>query len=298
MFTRWTIAGMLEQHAASGAGVTVGMRAGADRDASSFGVLRHRRARTRAELHREACAIHASAARLAARCSRSMGIYVFTTDYLVELLNRDARLTDSAHDFGRDILPDAVRENRVARALVRRRDRQPGLLARCRHARLVLADATWSCWRRTHRIDLYDSSWPIRTLAEALPPARLAGDCGRRGFVGNSMLAAGTVVGCATVTRSVLSTGVRVGDGSVLDEAVVLPNARIGANCRLRRVIIDSGTEVPDGTVDRLAGRPRRARHTSARHARHSRDRLRQPPRISARSLDSRRGARHRPARR
>jgi glucose-1-phosphate adenylyltransferase len=59
---------------------------------------------------------------------------------------------------------------------------------------------------------------------------------------------------------------VRVGDGTLLDESVVLPNARIGANCRLRRVIIDAGVEVPDGTiigaqqpsgsVERMAGTP------------------------------------------
>jgi glucose-1-phosphate adenylyltransferase len=98
-------------------------------------------------------------------------------------------------------------------------------------------------------LDIYETSWPIRTLAEVLPPARVAIDSGRRGFVSNSMLAAGTVVGCSTVTNSVLATGARVGDGSIVDEAVVLPNARIGSNCRLRRVIVDSGTEVPDGTV-------------------------------------------------
>jgi glucose-1-phosphate adenylyltransferase len=98
-------------------------------------------------------------------------------------------------------------------------------------------------------MDLYDPRWPIRTLAEILPPAKLTEDAGRRGFVANSMLAAGTVVGSATVTRSVLSTNVRVSDGSMLDEAVVLPGARIGANCRLRRAIVDAGVEVPDGTV-------------------------------------------------
>ena len=98
-------------------------------------------------------------------------------------------------------------------------------------------------------LDLYDSRWPIRTLAEVHPPARLTEDSGKRGFVARSLLAAGTVVGAATVTHSVLSTNVRIGDGTMLDEAVVLPHARIGANCRLRRVIVDSGAEVPDGTV-------------------------------------------------
>jgi glucose-1-phosphate adenylyltransferase len=177
-----------------------------------------------------------------------MGIYVFTTDYLTELLTRDARLADSAHDFGRDILPGAVREQRAAAHLFVDEAGQPGYWRD-----VGTLDSYWQTHMEllapTPPLDLYEPSWPIRTLAEVLPPARIAGEAGRRGFVGNSMLAAGTVVGCATVTRSVLATGARVGDGSMIDEAVLLPNARIGANCRLRRVIVDSGTEVPDGTV-------------------------------------------------
>jgi glucose-1-phosphate adenylyltransferase len=47
----------------------------------------------------------------------------------------------------------------------------------------------------------------------------------------------------------VLSSNVYVGEGSSLDEAVVLPGARIGSGCRLRRLIIDAGVEVPDGTI-------------------------------------------------
>jgi glucose-1-phosphate adenylyltransferase len=47
----------------------------------------------------------------------------------------------------------------------------------------------------------------------------------------------------------VLSGNVHVADGTLIDEAVVLPNARIGANCKLRRVIVDAGVEVPDGTT-------------------------------------------------
>jgi glucose-1-phosphate adenylyltransferase len=177
-----------------------------------------------------------------------MGIYVFTTDYLAQLLNRDATQVDSAHDFGRDILPLAVRENQVAAHLFLDEAGRPGYWRD-----VGTLDSYWQTHMEllaaTPAMDLYDASWPIRTLPESLPPAKLAEDDGRRGFVANSMLSGGTVVGCATVTRSVLSTNVRVDDGSMLDEAVVLPNARIGANCRLRRVIVDSGVEVPDGTV-------------------------------------------------
>jgi ADP-glucose pyrophosphorylase len=50
----------------------------------------------------------------------------------------------------------------------------------------------------------------------------------------------------ATVTNSVLAGNVHVAEGTLLDESVVLPGARIGANCKLRRVIVDAGMEIPD----------------------------------------------------
>lgn len=53
----------------------------------------------------------------------------------------------------------------------------------------------------------------------------------------------------AAVTNSVLASNVQVGQGSTLDEAVVLPHARVGSNCRLERVIVDEGVVIPDGTV-------------------------------------------------
>ena len=44
-----------------------------------------------------------------------------------------------------------------------------------------------------------------------------------------------------------LAGNVHVAEGTLLDEAVVLPGARIGAHCKLRRVIIDAGVVIPDG---------------------------------------------------
>jgi glucose-1-phosphate adenylyltransferase len=255
---------LVRQHAASGAGVTVACVPVPIESASAFGVLgvddRH---------HVHSFIEKPAPATLPPTGSptvlASMGIYVFTTDYLVQLLNRDAAQMDSAHDFGRDILPHAVRENQASAHMFVDEAGRPGYWRD-----VGTLDSYW----QTHMellaaappMDLYDASWPIRTLPECLPPAKLVEDAGRRGFVANSMLSAGSVVGCATVTRSVLSTNVRVGDASMLDEAVVLPNARIGANCRLRRVIVDSGVEVPDGTVVGWQSSGAHERMSSAAH--------------------------------
>jgi len=98
-------------------------------------------------------------------------------------------------------------------------------------------------------LDLYDPDWPIWTMPEQLPPARLIYDDTHRGFVANSMVSAGAVLRGAVITNSVIGARARVDRDTLLDESVVLPGARIGANCSLQRAIIDSDTMVPDGTV-------------------------------------------------
>jgi glucose-1-phosphate adenylyltransferase len=175
-----------------------------------------------------------------------MGVYVFNTDYLIEQLRRDAGDELSSHDFGRDILPRAVREDRVAAFAFTDDTGAP------RYWRDVgTLEAYWQAHMELLTpeppFELYDPAWPIITLPEQLPPAKLLYASGRQGFVSNALLAGGVVVKGATVTNSVLSGNVRVEEGTFLDEVVALPGARIGAGCKLRRVIIDAGVEVPDG---------------------------------------------------
>lgn len=177
-----------------------------------------------------------------------MGVYVFSTAYLEQQLRRDAGNRDSAHDFGRDILPRAVREDHVAAYSFVDSAGRPGYWRD-----VGTLDAFWQAHMELLTaeppIELYDPAWPILTLPEQLPPARLVHTSGRHGFVADSLLSGGVVVRGATVTNSVLSGNVHVAEGTVIDGAVVLPNARIGANCKLRRVIIDAGVEIPDGTT-------------------------------------------------
>ena len=71
----------------------------------------------------------------------SMGVYVFNTSYLEQQLKRDAGEETSAHDFGRDILPRAVRDHQRSRLLFRRCRRRSGLLARRWNVGCVLAGA-------------------------------------------------------------------------------------------------------------------------------------------------------------
>jgi glucose-1-phosphate adenylyltransferase len=240
---------MLEQHVASGAGVTIGSVPVPRELASSFGVLgvNTQRVVDRFIEKPSPATLEATAGFVAPTVLASMGIYVFTTDYLLDLLTRDASVSGSAHDFGKDILPTAVREGRASAYPFVDDSGAPGYWRD-----VGTLDSYWGAHMElldpVPAMNLYDEDWPIHTMASIGAPARVAHDGGRHA-VTSSLLSVGSVVGRSSVTRSVLSTNARVGDGSLLDEVVVLPGARIGSGCKLRRCIVDSNVHVADGTV-------------------------------------------------
>jgi glucose-1-phosphate adenylyltransferase len=238
---------LLEQHTNSGTDVTVACVPVPVEESASFGVLGvDERKRVCSFIEKPLPAslgISGQRTILA-----SMGVYVFNTGYLIEQLCRDAGDQMSSHDFGRDILPQAVKADHVCAFAFTDETGAPGYWRD-----VGTVEAYWQAHMELLApkppFELHDPTWPIFTLPEQLPPAKLLYGCGSQGFVSNALLAGGVVVKGATVTNSVLAGNVHVEEGTFLDEVVALPGARIGANCKLRRVIIDAGLEVPDGTL-------------------------------------------------
>jgi len=199
------------------------------------------------------------------RATASMGIYVFDTEVLSEALARDAADATSCHDFGRDVLPSLVRAGRVhahrfETSCVNVVDGKP-------YWRDVgTVDAYWAAnmdlTRVVPELNLYDDAWPILSLQRQLPPAKFVfDDEGRRGMAVDSLVSSGCIVSGATVRRSILFSKCRVGEGSRLEDSVVLPNVAIGRDVRLSRTVIDKHCRVPDGfragfdaTADRARG--------------------------------------------
>jgi glucose-1-phosphate adenylyltransferase len=238
---------LLQAHVASAAAVSIACVTVPVEQAGAFGVLEagaDGRARSFVEKPPMPSLGPASEGRVLA----SMGIYVFDTSFLADVLRRDSADAHSSHDFGRDVLPSAVREAHVHCHLFLDRTGTPGYWRD-----VGTPEAYWQAHMDllapTPALDLWDPSWPIGPSGADQPPSRTTYGLHTQSAVSSSLVAAGAVVHGATVSHSVLSTNVVVGEGSAVEEAVVLPNARIGANCRLRRVIVDSGAEIPDGTI-------------------------------------------------
>ena len=180
----------------------------------------------------------------------SMGIYVFTTEYLMACLAKDAALEGSSHDFGKDILPQAVGRDRIFAFPFR--DQRTGKRAYWRD--VGNPDAFYSSNLElvavTPELDIYDEEWPIWTYQEQAPPAKFVfNEPTRRGLAVDSMVSGGCIVSGAVVRHSLLFSYVRVAEGSVLEDVVLLPRVMVGQNCRIRRAVIDSGCVIPDGTV-------------------------------------------------
>ena len=241
---------MLGSHVEHGADVTVGCMPVAREQARAFGVLQVD-ADGRVEAFVEKPTDPPAMPGAPDLALASMGIYVFRTDWLLECLHADAADPDSEHDFGRNILPRAVREGcRVYgfpfRDPVEDRPgywRDVGDLDSYWAANLELIGVT-------PELNLYDQAWPIWTYQEQWPPAKFVfDDEDRRGVAVDSMLSGGCIVSGATVRHSLLFSDVWVGEYSQVVDSLALPHVRIGRDCRIRRAIIDAGCRIEDGTV-------------------------------------------------
>lgn len=180
----------------------------------------------------------------------SMGIYIFNTDLLFELLIRDADTSSSSHDFGRDIIPHAIRKYRVFAYPFT--DTQSGIQSYWRDVGTI--DAFWEANLEligiTPELNLYDEDWPIWTSQEQLPPAKfIFDDEDRRGVAIDSMVSGGCIISGARVVHSLLFSNVTVDNYSEVDSSVVLPDVTIGKHCYINHAIIEKGCIIPDGTV-------------------------------------------------
>jgi glucose-1-phosphate adenylyltransferase len=180
----------------------------------------------------------------------SMGIYVFNTEFLYQQLISDADDPESHHDFGKDLIPTAIRDYHVFAYPFR--DPITGGEAYWRDVGTV--DAFWEANLEligvTPELNLYDKEWPIWTYQEQAPPAKFVfDDDGRRGMAVDSMVSGGCVISGATVRHSLLFSNVRVQAHSTVTDSVVLPEVRIGEHCRIHKAIIEKGCQIPPGTV-------------------------------------------------
>ena len=242
---------MLQQHVDSGADVTLGCLEVPRMEATGFGVMHvdeHDTIRSFIEKPADPPGIPDKPDMALA----SMGIYVFDTRFLFDLLKRDAAEPSSSHDFGKDLIPYVVKHgkavaHRFSQSCVRS---EQEFEAYWRDVGTV--DAYWEAnidlTAITPALDIYDTDWPIWTYSELTAPAKFVHDeDGRRGTAISSLVSGGCIVSGTELRRSLLFTGVRAHSYARIEEAVILPYASIGRHANLKRVVIDRGVVIPEG---------------------------------------------------
>ena len=244
---------MLADHAASGRGVTVGCIEVPREEAKGFGVMAIDESRAIVEFV-EKPADPPPMPGDPNTSLASMGIYVFSADYLYRLLEEDAADPDSEHDFGKNLIPKAVSEGQaLAHPFSMSAIANPPY-SRAYWRDVGTVDAYWAAnldlASTTPELNMYDRDWPIWTYQEQLPPAKFVHDePGRCGQAIDSLVSGGCIVSGATVRNSVLFSNVLVRSFSEINQAVVLPDVQIGRGCRLSKVVIDRRCRLPDGLV-------------------------------------------------
>jgi len=239
---------MVDQHVATGAGVTVAAIPVPRAEAHQFGVIEADQSGRILAFH-EKSPNPPSMPGDPTRCLASMGNYVFDTQTLIDVVtpNHDEPLVD----MGADVIPALTRQG-VAHVYDFSTNVIPGQDERER-----------GYWRDVGTIDayyeanmdlispvpifnLYNQQWPVYTYRKALPPAKVSrGVGGEPAFVDGSLLCQGSIVSGAHVERSIISPSVFIDHDAHVTDSILLEGVHVGAGARLHRCIIDKNVVIP-----------------------------------------------------
>ena len=217
---------MIEQHKRTGADLTIAAKIVPLDEASRFGILEtdsNLKINKFVEKPKEPKSNKAS-----------MGIYVFSTDALIEAIEKHPEIDDL--DFGKHIIPDMIDQKSVYAYEYYDYWMDVGTYDSYLNANLDLC--------KSDDLDLYDNNWKIYTKSEDLPPVKV----GENATIATSLISNGCKID-GIVKNSVLSPGVTVGKGSTIKNSVILNDVHIGENCHIEETIIDKETVIGNYSV-------------------------------------------------
>ena len=188
-------------------------------------------------------------------CLASMGNYIFSAQILMDELQRDSK-EETAHDFGKDILPTMVKEGRAVYAYDFATNVVPGQdeYNRGYWRDIGTIDAYWESQMELvdirPKFSLYNHQWVIRTGISHDGPAKFvfSDPTGKRvGLATDSLVSNGCIVSGGRIHRTVLSPRVRINSFSLVEESVLYEDVNVGRYARIRKAILDKGVSVAEG---------------------------------------------------
>lgn len=185
----------------------------------------------------------------------SMGNYIFNRDSLTSWLVEDSK-HDTAHDFGRDILPSRYATSKMY-AYDFSKNKVPGMSEMERGYWRDVGDLDEYFKASMELVDvspifnLYNEKWPIMTFNPTHPPAKFVfadKKSQRIGVATDSLVSEGCIISGGRIHRCVLSPTVRINSFCNLEKSVLMEGVNVGRYCRIRKAIIDKYVNIPPGT--------------------------------------------------
>ena len=168
----------------------------------------------------------------------SMGIYIFTYKQLRKYLVADAKDKDSKHDFGMNIIPAMLNDNKKLYAW--EFDgywKDVGTIDSLWEANMDLLD-------KNNKLDLNDPNWKIYTEDATALPQYIGADA----VVERAFITQGCVVD-GTVKNSVLFTGAKVAAGAKVIDSVLMPGAEVAEGAVVTRALVADGIKIGKNAV-------------------------------------------------
>ena len=168
----------------------------------------------------------------------SMGIYIFNWKQLRKMLVADTDDPNSNHDFGKDIIPAMLAENKRLYAWkFKGYWKDVGTVD-------SLWEANMDLLSKNNELDLNDPNWKIYTEDVSTVPHYI----GPSGKVDNAYINQGCVIN-GEINNSVLFTNVKVSKNAKVNDSVLLPDVEVGEGAVIHRAIVMQGVKIDAGAV-------------------------------------------------
>lgn len=166
----------------------------------------------------------------------SMGIYIFNWKLLRKMLLTDMKDSDSHHDFGKDIIPHLLADNRTLAAYKYQGYwKDVGTIDSLWEANMDLLDSN-------NELDLNDPTWKIYTEDIPALPQYIGPDAKiNRAFITQGCIVEGEV------KNSVLFTGAKVGRGAKVIDSVLMPGVEVEENAVVQRALVAENINIGSG---------------------------------------------------
>lgn len=168
----------------------------------------------------------------------SMGIYIFNWKLLRKTLLADMKNADSSHDFGKDIIPALLNdEKKLCAYKYKGYWKDVGTIDSLWEANMDLLD-------KNNALDLNDSAWKIYTEDVTALPQYIGADA----VVDRAFITQGCVVN-GKVKNSVLFTGAKVAEGAQVIDSVLMPGAEVAEGAVVTRTLVADGVKIGKNAV-------------------------------------------------